>query len=302
MRQNWLKTVEFLLDHRLQFMAVIRTDQSEDGGLNMLKRTLLGALCVMAMLFAGMAQAQENATLVLRSGERVSGQLVDLGGVGYTVRVNGQDRQIPQNDVAVIDFTGGTMTAADWAKFTGTSQVVLKSGQTIDGQLYDIGGTTPLKLTLKTSSGDRELSSSEVARIVISKPENAVATSGTASTPAAGGTAITVSAQQPWTNTRITVSKGQTLTFNTTGEVQLSADPNDKASSAGSSTGRRAPKSALAGELAGALIGKIGNGRPFGIGNQTSIVAPASGVLFLGVNDDAFGDNQGSFQVTISKQ
>jgi hypothetical protein len=251
------------------------------------------------MLSAGIAQAQENATLVLRSGERVSGQLVDLGGVGYTVRVNGKERQIPQKDVAVIDFTGGNITEADWAKFTGTSQVVLKNGQTIEGQLYDIGGTTPLKLTLKTSSGDRELSSSEVARIVIAKPDNAVATSGTSAT---GTTNITVSAQQAWTPTGITVTQGQRLTFNTTGEIQLSADANDKASSAGSTNGRRAPRSAMPRDLAGALIGKIGNGRPFGIGNQTSIVAPANGQLFLGVNDDTFGDNQGSFQVTITRQ
>jgi hypothetical protein len=253
------------------------------------------------MLVGGIAQAQENATLVLRSGERVSGQLVDLGGVGYTVRVNGQERQIPQNDVSVIDFTGGTISDADWAKFNGTSQIVLKNGQTIEGQLYDIGGTTPLKLTVKTSGGDRELSSSEVARIVISKPNNAVATTGS-STPSAGGTSITVSGQQPWTPTGITVTKGQTLTFNTSGEVQLSADGNDKATPAGSATGRYAQRSAMPRALAGALIGKIGNnGRPFGIGNQTSIVVPATGQLFLGVNDDSFGDNQGSFQVTISK-
>jgi hypothetical protein len=285
----------------LQFKGRIASGSIEYGGFNMLKRTVLGALCVSAMLVGGIAQAQENATLVLRSGERVTGQLVDLGGVGYTVRVNGQDRQIPQNDVSVIDFTGGTMSDADWAKFNGTSQVVLKSGQTIDGQLYDIGGTTPLKLTLKTSSGDRELSSSEVARIVISKPNNAVATTGS-STPSAGGTAITVSAQQAWTPTGITVTKGQTLTFTATGEVQLSADANDKAGTAGSVTGRRAQRSALPRELAGALIGKIGSGQPFGIGNLTSIVAPASGQLFLGVNDESFGDNQGSFQVTVNKQ
>src|SRR5690349_20352114 len=166
----------------------------------MVKRTVFGAFCVAAMLVASIAQAQENATLTLRSGERVSGQLVDLGGVGYTVRVNGQDRQIPQSDVSVIDFTGGTMSDADWAKFNGSGQVVLRNGQTIDGQLYDIGGTTPLKLTVKTGSGDRELSSSEVSRIIISKPTNAVATTG--STPsAAGGSTITVQANQQWTPT-----------------------------------------------------------------------------------------------------
>src|SRR3954464_13760519 len=126
--------------------------------LTMLKRTVLGALCVSAMLIGGIAQAQENATLVLRSGERVSGQLVDLGGVGYTVRVNGADRAIPQNDVSVIDFTNG-LTGADWTSFNGPSKVVLRNGQTVDGSLYDVGGTSPLKLTIRTAGGDREMSS-----------------------------------------------------------------------------------------------------------------------------------------------
>src|SRR5438093_1024477 len=134
-------------------MAATTSGSTRDGGLNMLKRTVLGALCVAAMLIGGMAQAEEHATTVLRSGERVSGQ-------------------------------------------------------------------------------------------------------------------------QAWTTTGITVTKGQTLTFNTTGEVQLSADANDKASSAGSVTGRYAQRSALPRVLAGALIGKIGNGQPFGIGNQASFAAP----------------------------
>ena len=50
----------------------------------------------------------------------ISGQLVDLGGVGFTVRVDGQERQIPANDVAVIDFTGGTVERlADWDRLSG---------------------------------------------------------------------------------------------------------------------------------------------------------------------------------------
>jgi hypothetical protein len=107
----------------------------------MFKRTVLSACCAAALLVSSVAYAQSSATLTLRSGEKISGDLVDLGGVGYTVRVNGNERQIPQHDVAVIDFTGGTMSDADWAKFTGTSQVILRNGQTIDGSLYDIGGT-----------------------------------------------------------------------------------------------------------------------------------------------------------------
>src|SRR5829696_8118934 len=129
----------------------------------MFKRTIF-ALAVAGVAYVGAVQAQENATLTLRSGERVAGQLVDLGGSGFTVRVSGQDRQIPTNDVSVVDFTGGTVSNEDWAKVTGGTHVaVLRNGDTVSGTFYDIGGTSPLKLTFKTSNGERELSSSEVA-------------------------------------------------------------------------------------------------------------------------------------------
>lgn len=265
----------------------------------MLKRTVLSALCATAMLVTGVAYAQNSATLTLRSGEKVSGDLVDLGGVGFTVRVNGNERRIPQNDVAVIDFTGGTMSDADWAKFTGTTQIVLKNGQTIDGQLADIGGASPLRLSIKTGSGDRELSSNEVARIVMARPENtATGTTGATSTAAVPG-AVTVQANQPWTSTGRTVRRGQTLTFQTTGEIQLSDDANDVATPDGAKQGRYGANAPMKQVLAGALIGRIGNGAPFAIGNQTSIVAPASGVLFLGINDDGFQNNKGNFQVVV---
>jgi hypothetical protein len=269
----------------------------------MLKRTVLSAFCAAAMLVTGVAYAQDSATLTLRSGEKVSGQLVDLGGVGYTVKVNGSDRQIPQNDVAVIDFTGGTMSDADWSKFNGSSVVVLRNGQTVNGSLYDIGGTSPLKLTIKTGDGDREIASTEVARIIVARPDNAVGTSGTnpavEATPAVPG-AVTVQANQPWTSTGISVRKGQRLTFSTTGQVQLSDDTNDVATPDGAKSARYAANAPMRQVLAGALLGRIGpTGAPFAIGNQTSIVAPGTGMLFLGVNDDGFADNKGNFQVVV---
>jgi hypothetical protein len=263
----------------------------------MLKRTVLSAFCA-TLLATGIAIAQSSATLTLRSGEKVSGDLIDLGGVGYTVRVSGNERQIPQNDVAVIDFTGGTMTDADWAKFTGGTQIVLRSGQTIDGQLIDIGGTSPLRLSIRTGSGERDLSSNDVARIVISRPDNVAGTTGvTPTTPAVPG-AVTVHGNQPWTSTGRTVRRGQSLTFTSTGEIQLSDDPNDLADANGAKSARYAANAPMKQVLAGALIGRIGNGAPFAIGNQT-ITMPASGVLFLGVNDDGFPDNKGNFQVVI---
>jgi hypothetical protein len=267
--------------------------------LQMFKRTVLSALCA-ATLSTGVAYAQASATLTLRSGEKISGDLVDLGGVGYTVRVNGNERQIGQNDVAVIDFTGGSMSDADWAKFTGTSQVVLRNGQTIDGSLYDIGGASPLRLTVRTNAGERELSSNEVARIVIARPDNvATGTSGVAATQAVPG-AITVQANQPWTSTGITVRRGQRVTFTTTGEIQLSDNASDIATADGAKDSRHAPNAPVRVATAGALIGRVGNGAPFPIGsNNQAITMPANGVLFLGINDDGFADNRGNFQVVV---
>ena len=65
----------------------------------MVKRTVLSAVCAASLLVAGAAYAQTSATLTLRSGEKVNGDLIDLGGVGYTIRVSG-------NGVA---FTAGSV-------------------------------------------------------------------------------------------------------------------------------------------------------------------------------------------------
>jgi len=268
----------------------------------MFKRTIL-ALSVAALTFTGVAQAQENATLTLRNGDKVTAQLVDLGGVGFTVRVNGAERNIPTNDVAVIDFAGGSMTDADWNKVTDGSQVIwLKSGQTVSGQLFDISGTSPLKITFKTASGDREFSSNEIGRIVLARPSNAVATSG-ANLQAPNGSGISVNAKQPWTSTGMTVRKGEVLSFNATGEVQLSSDPNDVATAFGSKSGRKAANAPLPNVLAGALIGRIGTtGQPFAIGSGVPVTMPAAGQLFLGINDDGFEDNQGELRVDVTRQ
>lgn len=271
----------------------------------MLKRTM-SALAIAAMASVGVAQAQENATLTLKSGERISGQLIDMGGVGFTIKVNNEDRRIPTGDVAIIDFTGGRMTNDDWNRVSSGATVTwLRNGQTVTGQLYDISGTTPLKITLKTDSGDRELSSSEIGRIVLARTDAAVAaTTGsttTGSTASTAGGAIVVNGNQQWTQTGLMVRRGERLTFNTTGEIRLSSAGDDVAAPAGATSGRKVAGSPMPNAIAGALIGRIGNGQPFGIGNLTSVVMPATGMLFLGINDDHVGDNTGEFRVEITR-
>ena len=77
-----------------------------------------------------------------------------------------------------------------------------------------------------------------------------------------------MTANQRWVPTGITVAKDQQVRFDASGEVQLSPDDADVATTAGSKIGRRISNGPLPGELAGALVGRVGNGRAFGIGNQ----------------------------------
>jgi hypothetical protein len=112
---------------------------------------------------------------------------------------------------------------------------------------------------------------------------------------------ITVPANQLWTPTGIRVNQGDRLQIQASGQITLQPNnPKDVAIPPGSLIQRFAPNSPMPKVLAGALIGRIDGGQPFGIGNLSSIVAPASGMLYLGVNDDVVSDNTGQFNVTIS--
>jgi len=277
----------------------------------MAKRVSLALVFATVVAITATLLAAPQATLILRSGDRVKGELVDLGGGGFTLRVRGVDQNIPTGDVAVIDFSGAAIPPAEATRIRdGRPFVVLHNGDTFDGRLYDIGGTNPLRLTVRTQDGDRDVNSDQVARIYLSRWEGmpgAAAGSGSAANRPSqpdleqGGRGMSVPARQCWTNTGISVRQGQRITFDGSGEIQLSADAQDVAGVAGSRTGRYAPNAPIRGALAGALIGRVGTAPPFGIGDQKSALPmPAGGQLFLGINDDSCGDNRGEFKVQIN--
>ena len=296
----------------------------------MLWRLVFVAICLSCFSPAGSAWAQEPATLLLKSGERVTGELVDMGGSDFTVRVNGQDRRIGIGDVAVLDFTGNAqnLPAAELAK-AGQVQnlLVLRNGQQVEGKLDDVGGTRPLRITFVAGGQSRDYTSSDVGRIYLAQPSSAVAGSGQGRAVSGQGGAVSgqgravsgqggatgrrsrgasetvnVPATQEWTNTGIDVSRGQVVRFSTSGSVQLSRNARDTAEAAGragTSVNSRAPIRDLP---RGALLGRINDGRPFGIGDQAQVTMPESGTLYLGINDDSYSDNSGQFVVTITPQ
>jgi hypothetical protein len=127
-----------------------------------------------------------------------------------------------------------------------------------------------------------------------------VMNAGGPSTAPSSARTVVVPSHVEWTNTRINVTRGQRLRFEATGEVRLSFDAADVAHPAGAVNSRHNGHAPVSAAPIGALIGRVGNGRPFSIGDSTNVLEmPAAGRLYLGVNDDYAGDNSGNFVVKV---
>ena len=104
-----------------------------------------------------------------------------------------------------------------------------------------------------------------------------------------------------WVSTGVIVRKGQQVSFRSSGQVQLSGNADDLATPGGSVLGRTSSGGPLPGVSAGALVGRVGLGTAFGIGDQSgALQMPAAGELFLAVNDDSPQDNRGAYQVVVT--
>jgi hypothetical protein len=269
----------------------------------MLKKFVVMSGIVLSGVAGGLLlHAQEASTIVLKSGERISGELIDMNGSGFAVRVNGQDRTIGTGDVAAVEFAVGPIPADAQNRINaGQPVVVMRNGQVIEGRLSDVGGTRPLRLTIDTPGGQRDVTSSDVAQIHLSRGGNqtAVATTGQAQQIPAGAQTITVPANQLWTDTGISVQRGERIQFNASGDIMISRDASSGVGGSPASAGGRLPVAAAG---PGALIARVGNTAPFLIAtNTTPLAMPANGRLQLGVNDTDHSDNSGNFSVAVTR-
>jgi hypothetical protein len=276
----------------------------------MLKWSAVPAMALMLAVSAQPVDAQVTATVVMKSGERHQGQnawtRVDKG--EFALRKSLHDElRVSINEVAYVDFGGTSDTQVN---LSGSQHaVVLRNGNVLRGQVVEMGHTnladtsSEYLVTFRDENGqERRLPVAQVGRVYFSG--TTAATTGTGGTTAgqAGASGVIVPANQQWTATGITVQKGETIRFTTTGQIQLSNDSNDVAQAAGATSQRMAQGAPLPRAFAGALIGRIGTtGQPFAIGDQTSVQMPETGQLFLGINDDNLTDNQGEFRVQIER-
>ena len=114
---------------------------------------------------------------------------------------------------------------------------------------------------------------------------------------------VVVDARTRWTDTGLDVTAGDRLQVRAEGTIVLSNndDGKDTATAAGSRIGRKAADAPFPQMPAGGLIARVGDSGPFFFGDGGSLgQVPASGRLFLGVNDDFLRDNSGEFRVVIT--
>jgi Ca2+-binding EF-hand superfamily protein len=111
---------------------------------------------------------------------------------------------------------------------------------------------------------------------------------------------IIVDSRQEWTDTGLFVRPGDIVTFRAQGTIQMTTGADDRATPAGSLTGRTAPNSPRPELGAGTLLVRIGNGGVAAAGASGTLRARDSGRLYLGVNDDHVADNNGEYRVQIS--
>jgi hypothetical protein len=280
-------------------------------------------VAVPALLSVALLASFAEVTFVMKNGERVSGTFSYNHTDHYQLIQSGRERSFPSDDIAMIAFVPGDPSPREVSMLPESGNppelerhtLVLRSGDMKRGKIYDFKGD---QLIMDHGPGDRRTYNfGDIARLYISAPgARNVFRSGSpdvgnvgeprpgrgrggAAVP--GMTLVRAAGNQPWSDTRVLVNKGDQVRFQATGEVQISegnmAGPEGKA---GIYQEQIFP---VRGLPPGALIGKVGaNGRPFPIGASTDvIVMPATGTLFLGINDNNFPDNGGGFDVRIQR-
>ena len=280
------------------------------------------------MLALGAAQAfAQSATVVMRNGDRVRADVIDMGR-NFTLNINGQTRQVPIGDIVLIDFAGdGQNVSSDEASKVNAANggyVIMRNGEQFNASLQDFTG----KPLIAVFSNGRKSNIGDVARIYLGSVNNVPgfpqASNQTVaptdpqdpgyrgrgrrnrdaymerSQAPANARSVIVPANVQWTNTGFNVRRGQYLRFEPSGEIRLSMNGDDMGRPAGAMSGRRADNATIPTIPVGALIGRIGNGQPFSIGDTANAFdMPDNGRLFLGVNDDHVADNSGNYVVKV---
>ena len=124
-------------------------------------------------------------------------------------------------------------------------------------------------------------------------------------TPGVTGTSgvsrdVRVDSRARWTDTGVDVRAGEMIAIDARGTVRLGPNESETAGVEGTVGGGRDRGAPMANQPEGGLIARIGNSPVFYIGERNAVRAPATGRLYLGVNDGDLANNAGDFQVVVA--
>src|SRR5260221_2941982 len=188
-------------------------------------RRLISAATLVACAGIYTFAATERATFILTPRERKSGTVVFHGDQhenlinGYlNLGVDGgKDMTFPMDQVAVIDFVGGTPPATELSQLGTRHLLVLRNGVAQAGRFVNMtGGDT---LFWENEAGQRQqYSIRDVSRVYLNPQSARIAFNYTAPPPAAAapaqaptaaaGVTVRVDSQDTWTDTGLTVNQG----------------------------------------------------------------------------------------------
>jgi len=286
-------------------------------------RRLAAATVVTFCLAIASVAAAADVTYVMNNGQRHSGQLVYHKDANLGLIENGQERTYPISEVAAIIYNDGDPNQGELDQLPSSDNppelerhmLVLRSGRVLHGKVYH---WDPDAVLFDTTAGRGTYNAGDIARLYLSGPPARRVFAGSSNPAVAstsgryrgrrggggGGTpqaSVRVEGNRRWTDTGLMVQPGERISFNTSGNVEYGRGMN--AGPDGDKNMSPRVGYAIRDMPVGGMIGRVGNGAPFPIGStSSSITMPAGGRLFLGVNDDDYGDNSGGFDVQIYRR
>jgi hypothetical protein len=178
--------------------------------------------------------------------------------------------------------------------------LVLRSGERVEGTLVGVRGDT-IEFESGRSRRVERYDRDDVRRIEFDSYGGGYRGDSGGSGGRPSGMrerSVSVPAREQWNDTGIDVRRGQEVYFTASGKPRWGRDRQD--GPAGERGSPRNPNRPIPDRPGGALIGRIGSGDPFFVGDDRGpIRVRDSGRLFLGINDDYLPDNSGEFRVTV---
>jgi Ca2+-binding EF-hand superfamily protein len=259
----------------------------------------------------GVLQGEEVRTGAFPQGRNLEFEDFDRSETFVNLDMNNNNRIEPREWHASLDAFNrldrnrdGIVGQAEWEAgnpTTTTTNVRGRRANDFNFDVLDVNNNNRVERREWQARGDvfnqldidrnNVLSRAEIEVVADANPQRAGV--GTA------GDLVLVDSSVRWTDTGINVRAGQTLTFDADGEIRLSNGRTDFAHPSGSTSGRRSASSPVPSSPAGGLLARIGNGSPAYVGDRRALRAPASGRLYLSVNDDYLADNEGEYRVRI---